>query len=140
MTKPIPFDRYAPYLSAKFTPNGRSIDKGFDCYGFVWSLMRDVYGIDIGDQWQNADISNATQYFDAAHRAIEAGRTNWEKVQNPELAHVVLLRRRGIISHIGFILDKNRFIHITEQGHVRIDRFDSPLWKSQIEGFYRWSK
>jgi len=138
MKSAVPFEKIAPYLEATFTPNGRTLDEGFDCYGFVRALMRDIYDIDVGDQWSDVDIDDAPIYFTEQKSKAEKGESRWRKVDSPADAHIVLLKRKGIISHIGFVLDDKRFIHLTHKSNVRIDRFDSPLWKNQIEGFYRY--
>lgn len=41
------------------------------------------------------------------------------------------------VSHVGMMIDKLNFIHITRHSRVSVERIDSLQWKNKIAGYYR---
>ena len=73
--------------------------------------------------------------------ALELGRKEFGiRIKDPEPFCVVMFRRkRQWAGHIGVVLeDCYRFIHVTSNCPVSIERLDSPLWENRIEGYFRY--
>lgn len=71
--------------------------------------------------------------------AFQAHRHDYERIDDPRLGDIVLMWdvSKSEPDHIGFMLDRYRFIHSTNRAGVHIVRTDHPIWRQKIEGFYR---
>ena len=115
-------------IGVPFVKGGRDRN-GLDC----WGLCREVYQR-IG--------GNLPEYGspDLTGELIEEKRHSFVRLDAPEKYCLVLFRvRPPYATHIGIMLDGQRFIHCSEmKRQVCIERITHPLWAKRIEGFYRW--
>ena len=110
------------YLGKPYVYGGQSLDKGFDCSGFVLSLYQRSLGLKLPRT--AAEQAHAT-----------------EKIEKHELApgDVVFfntMARR--YSHVGIYLGNGRFIHAPRAGAViRIENMEISYWKQRFNGARR---
>ncbi len=127
----MPPRTYADLIGKAFVPGGRG-PLAFDCYGLVKSVL-ERNGIPAPDYPSGEDAGMNASLILAA---MEAG---WESVSSPEANCVVLFRmdrREG--THVGVMVDGQRFLHALKGTGVCVERVDSELWKRRVIGFYRW--
>lgn len=67
-----------------------------------------------------------------------ADAEDWQRVERPEPHDVAVFNIAGKPGHVGVCIGRGRFLHVEEGERSRIERFDSPLWGSRIEGYYRY--
>lgn len=117
-----------------YVPNGRDITKGVDCYGLVKYYYEKEHGVKIVDfDYKDPNDPSNEHYF------IESMNSpKWVKVEKQKGA-VVALRVNGHISHCGYMVSDNEFIHIMKDCGVARVRCDSPKWKNRIVGFYKYA-
>ncbi|MFT2007130.1 C40 family peptidase [Pontibacter sp. 13R65] len=94
---------------------GSNTRKGTDCSGFVTSIYRDVYGIDLS--------RNSHSMFSDVERIRK------DSIQTGDLVFF----RRGPnqpIYHVGIYLKGNKFIHSATNGGVKISSLKEPYYRS----------
>lgn len=125
-------------IGAPFKLHGRDPINGFDCWGLVVWLMWHDRNIAIDDDWQYNNLENVSTIFTQEYAKIKTdSRSRWAECEAKD-AHVVLLAFGGIIEHIGYMCSEKHFVHIVENGVVRIDSIDSLFWKNRVAGFFQW--
>lgn len=94
---------------------GNSSRKGTDCSGFVASIYRDVYGIDLSR-------SSRSMFQDVKHVDRENMRTG----------DLVFFRRssREPIFHVGIYLKNNKFVHAATSGGVMVSSLKEPYYRN----------
>lgn len=123
---------YSDLIGKAFTPSGRG-PLTFDCYGLVKCVL-ERNGMTVPDYPSNEDAgSNAGMIL----AAMESG---WREVKVPEANCVVLFRmdrREG--THVGVMVDGERFLHALEKTGVCVEKVNSAMWKRRVIGFYKWN-
>lgn len=126
---------FGDLIGKPFADNGRG-PASYDCYGLVLEVMR-RFGVVIPDYnllcggHDPADIA----------ASVEAASVDWEKIEGPEIGSLVTIAYPfpGTISHVGVVIDADRFIHARQAtGGVSIDRLSSVAWSKRIRGYYRY--
>ncbi len=147
----------ARYVGIPFRSGGRDRHFGCDCYGLVWIVLREQFGV--------AAPSYSGAYADALEAreiaALISGETEarWQKdgrVSTRPYAGagaVVLFRIAGHPWHVGIVVSpddghgrgseasarsENWFLHIRRGTDSCLERLDSPRWTNRIVGFYRY--
>jgi lipoprotein Spr/probable lipoprotein NlpC len=94
---------------------GNSSRKGTDCSGFVSSIYRDVYGIDLS--------RSSRSMFDDVRRV---------KRENMRTGDLVFFRRssKGPIFHVGIYLKNNKFVHAATSGGVMVSSLKEPYYRN----------
>ncbi|GHA66499.1 lipoprotein Spr [Pontibacter akesuensis] len=94
---------------------GSSSRKGTDCSGFVTSVYRDVYGIELSR-------SSRSMYADVSRIKKDSVRTG----------DLVFFRRsaKGPIFHVGIYLKNNKFIHSATNGGVMVSSLSEPYYRN----------
>lgn len=117
-------------LGKQFEYHARGPEK-YDCYGLALEIGRRV-GIDFPPYPSYTSLQDK-------HDAIMNGVKSWKKLDIPELYSIVVFSiRPPYVSHVGVVLENNRFIHICKGTSVTIERFDKDPWKNKVRGFYQW--
>ncbi|MDN5938754.1 MAG: C40 family peptidase [Salinisphaera sp.] len=128
------------YIGTPYADRGRG--PAYDCWGLVWAVYRDVFGIGIpsyGDDYPasiaGADIQTLIDRECLAWREQPLAQTG----PLPAYAEgdVVILRMLGKRMHCGLCLADGRFLHVMVGCRAVIERLDSPLWRKRIAGVYR---
>ena len=118
-------------LTAEFEENGEG--PNYDC----WNLCREVY------RRAGRQLPRFSDYIKKCferNEVIERCKENdFIKLDRPELLAIVTFRLKPrMITHMGIVLDGQRFIHIRRKAGVAIERLDIGRWAKKIEGFYRY--
>lgn len=94
---------------------GSSSKRGTDCSGFVTSIYREVYGI-------NLSRSSRSMFQDVARIKKDSVRTG----------DLVFFRRsaNGPIFHVGIYLKNNKFIHSATSNGVRVSSLSEPYYRN----------
>lgn len=122
---------YIKYLGVNYKYNGNSILEGFDCINLCCAIAKDrgIYLPNINHT--DFNINN----YGLRMKEVKDTPNIWKKVAPQENA-LVLFKIHGVIKHVGYMIDKYSFIHITEGSKVTVERLTSPQWNKRIEGFY----
>ena len=119
-------------LTARFEENGEG--PNYDC----WNLCREVY------RRAGKFLPRYSEYLAGIverNNLIQIVKSaDFERIEKPEPLAIVTFRLKPrMITHMGVVLDKYRFIHIRKKAGVAIQRLDFGLWAKKIEGFYRYA-
>jgi cell wall-associated NlpC family hydrolase len=119
-------------LLAQFSEDGIG-PKEYNC----WNLCREVY------RRCGKILPKYSDYIASISdrgKLIEKIRHNdFVRLSKPEfLALVTFQLRPKWITHIGVMIDNNRFIHVRKKAGVSTERIDIGQWAKKIEGFYRY--
>ncbi len=125
---------YQKYLGAPFKYRGQSIAEGFDCYNLCRAIYKEK-GVELPEYAYSDKPEDSL-----IHKLINEGEELLRKIDKPEPYCLVLLKIfPPYPTHLGVVLeDCIHFIHIMQKRSVAVERFDSPLWKDNITGFYRY--
>lgn len=94
---------------------GRSSRKGTDCSGFVSSIYREVYGVDLS--------RSSRSMFQDVKRV---------KKENLRTGDLVFFRRsaKAPIFHVGIYLKNNKFIHSASSGGVMVSSLKESYYRN----------
>lgn len=121
---------YADLLGKPFAWGGRG-PACFDCYGLVLCILKRA-GLNPPEY-----PSSEARMVNAVHIIMAMGK--WKEVATPEPGVAVVFKMNsGLPTHVGVLVGKDQFIHITEKTDVVVERISSPLWRNRIVGFYSW--
>lgn len=103
---------------------------GYDCYGLVMELFRRS-GVSL------ADYPSSTDERSNIETVIDALQKGWSETPKPKGGGIALFRNaHREATHVAFLLDKDRFIHVMEGHKVAIERLSNPVWDRRVVGFY----
>lgn len=124
-------------LTVKFKDKGRDYS-GWDCWGPARCSYKDILGVELPnfiDNYVNAGDTKASRRI--IHDIIVSQKLNWDKVDKPKPLDIVLFRFGDTETHLGLVIDKDRFIHCEKKINTVIERLSSAKWEKRIEGIYR---
>jgi len=118
------------YVNLPYKNLGRDFD-GVDCYGLCVLIYKDYLNIDIPDY---ANLSYSQDWYKKEENHV-LSNINWlDKVEQPYKRFDGLLLYNGtkvVVNHIGLYMEDNKFIHISEGGRSKVDRFRG-YWESKL--------
>ena len=120
----------ADLIGVPFVEFGRDIKNGLDCYGLAIEVERRL-GKNLKDV--------ALEKFDREKVERTAPTLNIKKLRLDEISEGVILEFYGLQDkrlHIAVALDKNIFIHATENQGVRISSFASSKTYLKLANVY----
>ena len=123
-------------IGKPFAYGGRGPD-AYDCYGLVMEVMR-RYGVELPDY----GLPGPEHTPAAIDAAATTARPDWVEIPSPIPGCLVAIAYPypGLISHVGVVIDADRFIHArAATGGVTIDRLSSPAWRKRIRGYYKYA-
>lgn len=121
---------FSDLLGKTFCYGGRGPEE-YDCYGLAVEVRRRV-GLDSPSHPSYTTLQEK-------HEAITEGVRSWRKLDTPELYSLVVFSiKPPYVTHVGIVLEYNKFIHISPKQSVTIERFDKDPWKLKVRGFYQW--
>lgn len=124
-------------LYVKFEAKGRTYS-GIDCYGLPYLAYRDVLGIELPgyiDEYVDAGDTKASRRV--INDLIIQQKQNWDLVNKPQAMDVVVFRFSDTETHVGLMIDKNKFIHCEKKINTVVERLNSAKWEKRVEGIYR---
>lgn len=125
------------FIGIPFVPDGRD-RSGCDCWGLIWMVYRDILGITIHD-YTGLVAGNSVADLMRRAKLMDAERAKWEmrsRYEIPQPFDVVLLRTKGVPSHVGLVVDNRRMLHVTEGIDSCIEDYTGPLWRDRVIGIY----
>ena len=129
-------DWASEYIGLPFKDRGRGPD-GWDCWGFFQKLKQEQDGLEIPsyiDKYET--IQEKNRVSNAIIRGIE---DEWVEVDedNAKQGDGVVFEIKGMVFHIGYILQPPQFLHIHKNINSCLDRWTHGRWNRRIDGFYR---
>jgi len=122
---------YLDLLHCKFTYKGTSIEEGFDCFTLVIEMGK-RRGIKIPNiNRLNISLEQTPLLFDR-----QENYDLFEEVKRAKDTLVLLKNPFGVIGHVGYMLDRNNFIHMTENEGCQVSKVTDRMWKNRIIGYY----
>ena len=118
-------------LNKKFKDFGRGPDE-YDCYGLALEVSN-RFGKYLPDY--GSLVSKASRQI---QDKVGKYKNQFDKIYNPEKGDLVLISDGRFDCHIGIVISRGIFIHIKKDCGVQQIRFNHPLYKSRIRGFYRY--
>ena len=124
------------YIGIPYLKNGRNKNKGLDCWGLVRLVLSEQFDLNlpsyevIYDEEDN--FSELPTLIDMNKELIKN-----KKVLTPEIGDIVLVRTRGLLSHIGLYVGDDFVLHIERHKNSIIEKLSSPRINKRIEGYYR---
>ena len=119
-------------LLAEFEEDGTG--PNYNC----WNLCREVYRRAGRHLPKYSEYISLISDRDDFIQAVK--QDDFIKLNKPEPLAIVTFRLRPrMITHMGVVIDKRRFIHIRKKGGCAIERLDIGVFSKKIEGFYRYA-
>jgi len=121
------------YIGIPFAAHGRD-RAGCDCWGLVRLIYAERLGVVLP--------SYAGDYADPKEEAeiavlIRGQLPAWRRVDFELPGDVALLRIRKEPMHVGLVVRPRWMIHILNGIDACLERYDAPVWRRRIVGFYR---
>lgn len=119
-------------LGVPYKLHGRDI-RGYDCYGLVIEVLS-RFGFPLSDLHSYTKETLTECFKKETSKVIKVCKL--KKVLEPEESDILLFVDKGIGTHVGVYLEKNKFIHCDSLG-VRITNLNNyhKTWEA-----YRWQK
>lgn len=123
---------YIDLLEKEFAYGGRG-PEFYDCYGLIMEMHKRI-GIELPEYKSEREPS-------LIQMLIIEGKKLFEQIEKPEPHCVVtFFIKPYITSHLGFMLDDKKFIHIMLKSRVTVERIDSDIWKDRLTGVFKWKQ
>lgn len=116
------------------------IGKGF-AYGGRGPHQYDCYGLAI-EVFRRMGKHLPEDYMSVCEPAkiattIEEGKKHLRKISEPVKGCLVMFKIvPPYVSHLGVVLENNRFIHVFQKRMVCIEQLDGIYWRNKIAGYY----
>ncbi len=125
------------FKTAKFVHNGRSLDEGIDCLGFIIVFFKE-FGVEIPSD--DGKYIDEDWYKNEPLRYIDAIR-NFSKNEIPfknlrPLDMIYLAISHNIITHTGIMINKREFAHMSPKSGFLISKLERH-WKKRYRGAIR---
>lgn len=124
------------YIGIPFRNRGRTREEGFDCWGLVVDVQRELFGRDL----PSLDDQYASAYDRETVRALidttqpEIGAVN---VESPETGDIAVIAFDGRPCHVGVYVHPGLILH-TERGKESVlERVAALGRRARIVGYYR---
>lgn len=127
------------YLGKPFIDGGRG-PQGYDCWGLVLAVYRDIFGIDVPVDY---DVSaHATMaVVRAMSKEMEVG--NWQLVETPVAPCVVAMATNSnhpdLVNHCAIYLGDNKIMHALKATGVVIQSTEDMRIRGRIKGYFLWA-
>lgn len=125
------------YRNAKFVHNGRSLEEGIDCLGFLIEFYKD-FGIEIPSDdgkpiEKNWYLKDPERYVRGIKK-IAKKQVGFDQLQPLDLVYFVV--RRNIITHTGVMINGREFAHMSPKSGFLISKLERH-WKRRLRGAVR---
>lgn len=118
-------ERALSALGTRYRYGGSSLEKGFDCSGFVRWIYQDIA----------AQLPRSAQ----ALSEVEGPLIAREDLRPADVMFFRINRSRSI-SHVGMYVGNDQFIHAPSSGgKVRVESMDTPYWRARFVKARRWT-
>ena len=113
------------YLGKKWQPD-------FNC----WDLVRLIYKNEFAIELCPHGINRANS-IKQANAEVEKELTEWQEVESAVEGDVILLGKRSIRWHVGFMLTENLAIHLIDKGFSKVQPISEIQKGFTTSKFYR---
>ena len=121
------------FIGLKYEKLGRTF-KGVDCWGLCVLFFKEIYGINIPNFIEEEVLTEKDIY-----KTVENKKSMFVELNVPEKDCFVLIKIRGLGTHIGLMLNEEDMLHIQNNKHTScIEKVFSDKWKHRILGFYKY--
>ena len=127
--------RCSDYIGIPYKERGRSLD-GVDCWGLVCLMYADM-DIDVPSYLHEYITSSD---IDSVATAINKNKSNWRKVEAPDVGDVLVFNIMGFPCHVGVYVGQGDFIHSFRGTAVCVERLNSISWSRRLSEVYRWQR
>ena len=125
------------YKNAKFLHNGRSLEEGIDCLGFVILFYRDL-GIElpnddgkpIEEDWYKKDPDR----YIRAIKSLGFKEVKYRDLRPLDMVYFAI--SKNIITHTGIMINRKEFAHMSPNKGFLISRLERG-WLSRARGAVR---
>lgn len=135
------------FISIPFKEKGRDF-YGCDCWGLGWLILKEEAGIVIESHDElyrhtlDPDIPknfrrDAEKNWVSLYSSAEECRAAPLSARREKKYDFVLLRQRGLPSHVGIVVRPGVMIHMQSQSNCEVTSYLGLRWQCQIMGFYR---
>lgn len=124
------------YIGIPFAALGRTRD-GLDCYGLVWLVLRERFGISAPSYAESYANPNDLREIGALIRGEIVSR--WRMEPHPSIGDVINFNVAGMPCHVGIIVAPRWFLHVIRGADSCVEQWTSPKWGRRVEGFYRYA-
>ncbi len=106
----------------------------FDCWGLVWAVYRDVFGVTVPayDEAYAASTDGA-----GIQAVIDRECRAWHRQRVAAMGDVIVFRILGRRMHCGVALGGERFLHILFGARCCVERMSDATWRHRVAGIYR---
>lgn len=125
------------YHHTRYVHNGRSIEEGLDCLGFIILFYRDfgIYipnddGKPIEEEWYKYEPE---RYIQAIHK-LPGRAVRIDELEALDMVYFVI--SRNIITHSGVMINRHEFIHMSPKRDFQVSRLDR-VWRIHFRGAVR---
>ena len=103
----------------------------YDCYNLCKEVLRRA-GYELPEKKCIYDLA-------ARSKALIDAKKMCIRLDKPKKYCIVSFSfQRGLVTHIGVMVDRKRFIHTRENTSVCIESLERPYWGKNVEGFYEF--
>lgn len=123
------------YVGIPFKIHGRDFD-GLDCYGLVHLFYKEEFDIEL------PMFLGYEEKIESYADKIEESKPllDVERVDKPDIGDIGLFSYRGVLSHVGVYVGRNRVLHILMKTHSVCIKVDHPTLRGRLEGWYRYAR
>jgi cell wall-associated NlpC family hydrolase len=118
---------YIDLLGIPFERGARG-PNSYDCYGLAMEMFRRI-GVAVPDFKSPGTLEEIADL-------VRRKEARWNKVPFGQVHSLVTLRVEGLVAHVGFMIDADRFIHAFEPTGVTTERLRNGSFKPL--GFYTY--
>lgn len=100
-----------------------------NCWDLTRLFYRDCFGLDL------KHISSDPKDRKATESLIFTNKGEFQKVETPSFGDIILIKIKGIESHIAIYIGNGQMLHTSESTGSVIDQTDR--WSKTITGYFR---
>lgn len=126
--------RAAPYIGTPYKRHGQEPATGWDCWGCVRYLRREIFGLESpswAEVYSVADVNDLEKVEGLIRKHLDA----WRPVEvRPGAALLFEIFGRG--AHCGLMLTATEFVHSLAGQETTLVRLDDSRWVNRLRGAY----
>jgi len=120
------------YISLSYKDHGRSFE-GVDCWGLIYLIYKTEYNIIL----PTYDTYITSGDIKTVSRTIINNLHQWQAITSPQFSDIIILNIAHQPTHVGFVIDNNKMLHVLQGCNSVIESYNNPMWKKRIFGFVR---